>query len=93
MKRLLIRLFSICFYRALARIYANLAMPKKVGQDGIGFSLQLNNWKACVAAAETLCAQVKSRAKLGEYNNTNCSRLYSDEECVLTFCSYAAKII
>ncbi len=46
---------------------------KKVGLDGIKFSLQLNNWKACVAAAETLCAQVKSHAKLGEYNNTNCS--------------------
>ena len=46
---------------------------KKVGQEGIKFSLQLNNRKACVAAAETLCAQVKSRAKLGEYNNTNCS--------------------
>ena len=46
---------------------------KKVGQDGIKFSRQLNNGKERAAAAETLRAQAKSRANLGEYNNTNCS--------------------
>lgn len=52
------------------RIYGEL---KKVGQDGIKFSLQLSNGK------ERVAAQAESRTKFGEHNDTNCSRFYSDE--------------
>lgn len=66
---------------------------KKVGQDRIRFSLQLSNGKERVADTKDLCVQAKSRTKFGEHNDTNCSRFYSEEECILTFYNYAAKII
>lgn len=47
---------------------------KKVGQDGIKFSLQLSNGK------ERVVAPTESRIKFGENNNPSCSRIYSDEE-------------
>ena len=47
---------------------------KKVGQDGIKFSLQLSNGK------ERVVAPTESRTKFGENNNPSCSRIYSDEE-------------
>ena len=47
---------------------------KKVGQDGIKFSLQLSNGK------ERVVAQTESRTKFGENNNPSCSRIYSDKE-------------
>ena len=47
---------------------------KKVGQDGIKFSLRLSNGK------ERVVAPTESRTKLGEHNDTNCSRFYSDKE-------------
>ena len=47
---------------------------KKVGQDGIRFSLQLSNGK------ERVVAPTESRTKFGENNNPSCSRIYSDEE-------------
>ena len=47
---------------------------KKVGQDGIKFSLQLSNGK------ERVVAPTESRTKFGENNNPSCSRFYSYEE-------------
>ena len=47
---------------------------KKVGQDGISFSLQLSNGK------ERVVAPTESRTKFGENNNPSCSRIYSYEE-------------
>ena len=47
---------------------------KKVGQDGIKFSLQLSNGK------ERVVAPTESRTKFGENNNPSCSRIYSDKE-------------
>ena len=53
------------------RIYDEL---KKVGQDGIKFSLKLSNGK------ERVVAPTESRTKFGENNNPSCSQIYSDEE-------------